>query len=203
MLVYLIIGFSYGFAAAVQPGPFQTFLISQSLKIGWRRTAPATFAPLLSDLPIAVLVLAVLSKIPLWAENMLHLVGGIFVIYLAYGAFQTWLHFKNIKTDTSHSIQQTIWKGMMVNLLNPAPYIGWSFVMGPLLLKGWREAPLNGFVLIIAFYGTMIITTIGIIILLSGARNLGPKIDRSLIGVSALALAGFGIYQFWLGVSAL
>ncbi len=203
MLVYLIIGFSYGFAAAVQPGPFQTYLISQSLKIGWRRTAPATFAPLLSDLPIAVLVLVVLSKIPLWAENMLHLVGGMFVLYLAYGAFKTWLYFKNINSETSHSIQQTVWKGMVVNLLNPAPYIGWSFVMGPLLLKGWREASINGFVLLIAFYCTMIITTIGIIMLFSSARNLGSRIDRSLIGISALALAGFGIYQLWLGVKVL
>jgi threonine/homoserine/homoserine lactone efflux protein len=144
-----------------------------------------------------------LSKIPLWAENMLHLVGGIFVLYLAYGAFKTCLNFKNINTNSSHSIQQAIWKGMIVNLLNPAPYIGWSFVMGPLLLKGWREAPVNGFVLIIAFYGTMIITTIGIIMLFSSARNLGPRIDRSLIGISALALAGFGFYQLWLGLQML
>jgi threonine/homoserine/homoserine lactone efflux protein len=36
MLLYLLQGITYGFAAAVQPGPLQTYLISQTLRNGWR-----------------------------------------------------------------------------------------------------------------------------------------------------------------------
>jgi len=39
---YFIMGVVYAFAAAVQPGPFQAYLISQSLSHGWRRTILAS-----------------------------------------------------------------------------------------------------------------------------------------------------------------
>jgi hypothetical protein len=32
------------------------------------------------------------------------------------------------------------------------------------------------------------------------ARNIGPKINRALLGVSAAALFCFGLYQLWLGM---
>lgn len=63
MLFHLAQGAVYGFAAAVQPGPFLAYLISQTLRNGWRRTLPVVLAPLLSDGPIIVLVLFVLSRI--------------------------------------------------------------------------------------------------------------------------------------------
>ena len=72
MLGYLILGITYAFTAAVQPGPFQTYLISQTLSNGWRSTLPAAIAPLLSDGPIIILVLLVLSRMPGWLEQ-----GGI------------------------------------------------------------------------------------------------------------------------------
>ena len=50
--VYVIQGIGYGFAAAVQPGPFQTYVIAQTLNSAWRNTLPAAFAPLISDGPI-------------------------------------------------------------------------------------------------------------------------------------------------------
>ena len=40
MWLYIVQGIGYGFAAAVQPGPFQTYLISQALLKGWKRGAP-------------------------------------------------------------------------------------------------------------------------------------------------------------------
>ena len=52
MLLYLILGFALAFAAAVQPGPIQAYLVTQALSHGWRRTLPAAFSPLVSDGPI-------------------------------------------------------------------------------------------------------------------------------------------------------
>jgi threonine/homoserine/homoserine lactone efflux protein len=95
--------------------------------------------------------------------------------------------------------QQTVLKAALVNILNPAPYLGWSLVMGPLLLAGWRETPANGIALLVGFYGTMVISLAGIIVLFAAARNLGPQVSRALLGVSALALACFGVYELWLG----
>ena len=203
MVFYIIFGLTYGFAAAVQPGPLQTYFISQALRIGWKRTLPATFAPVITDLPIAVLVILLLSRMPDWLEQVLHLSGGVFVLYLAFGTFMTWKNFDVNKTVVVQSSQTTVLKAVFVNFLSPGPYLGWSLVLGPLMLKGWREAPANGIALVTAFYGTMIITSMVIIILFSAAKNLGPRVDRIMILLSAFALACFGFYQLWLGINTL
>lgn len=89
MWIYLLQGISYGFAAAVQPGPLSTYLVSETLKSGWRRTLPAVFAPLLSDGPIAALMLLLLSRTPNRLLQLMSLPGGIFVLCLAFGAWET------------------------------------------------------------------------------------------------------------------
>ncbi len=202
MLVYLILGITYGFAAAVMPGPLSTYLISQALTNGWRRTLLAAFAPLLSDGPIILLVLLILTRLPLWFEQLLRFSGGFFVLYLAVGAAKAWRVYDQRKALRVESSRQSLVRAATVNLLNPNPYLSWTLVLGPLLLKGWREAPGNGLALLASFYGTMILMMVMIVVLFSAAGNLGPKVNRSLIGVSALALACFGMYQLWLGVTS-
>jgi threonine/homoserine/homoserine lactone efflux protein len=202
MTAYLILGMTYAFAAAVQPGPFLTYLISQTLANGWRRTIPAAFAPLLSDVPIIALVLLVLSRMPVWLVQVLQCAGGVFLLTLAFGAFTTWRNYNAEETIKNKSIRQTVFKAAVVNLLNPAPYIGWSLVMGPLLLKGWREAPANGIALLAGFYAVLIFITLGIMLLFSAARTIGPRVSRALVGLSAIVLTFFGLYEIWLGIGA-
>lgn len=202
MVGYLFLGITYAFAAAVQPGPFQTYLISQTLSNGWRRTIPAAFAPLLSDGPIILLVLLVLSRMPTWLAQSLQFAGGIFLLYLALGAFKTWRNFNEKNAIQNQTGGQTAIKGALINLLNPNPWLAWSLVLGPLLLKGWREAPGNGISLLVGFYVTMILVTLGIMLLFTAARNLGPRVSRTLVGISAVAIACFGFYELWLGLKA-
>ncbi len=99
MLAYLIQGIGYGFAAAVQPGPFQTYLISQTLNRGWRHTLPAALAPLVSDGPIIIISLAILSQVPPWFERIISLAGGLFILFLAYNALIAWRDFEKHATE--------------------------------------------------------------------------------------------------------
>jgi threonine/homoserine/homoserine lactone efflux protein len=202
MLSYVIFGMAYAFAAAVQPGPLQTYLISQSLSHGWRRTLPAAFSPLISDGPVIVLVLLVLSRVPAWLTQWLRCAGGVFVLYLAFSAAKTWRTYNAKDITRAPSKRQSVLRAAMVNLLNPNPYISWSLVMGPLLLKGWREAPAHGIGLLVGFYAVMVLSLAGIIALFAMARNLGPRVNRALIALSAVALACFGCYLLWSGVLA-
>ena len=94
LLPILIMAGGYAFASAVQPGPFLAYLVSQSLTHGWRRTLPAAFAPFLSDGPIIVVVLFILTRLPAALLIYLRLAGGVFLLYLAYGAFQSWRTFR-------------------------------------------------------------------------------------------------------------
>jgi threonine/homoserine/homoserine lactone efflux protein len=201
MLIYIVIGLTYGFAAAVQPGPFSTFLISQTLKNGWRKTIPAIFSPLLSDIPIAILTLLILSSISHDFIKWLHILGGIFIIYLASGVYKSWrsLNKENYRFDEP---QVSIYKGALVNLLNPNPYLGWSFVMGPLIIEGWHKAIMNSFALVISFYLSMFFCLFVLIFVFHHAKRVGPRVNYYLLAASFIALAGFGIYQLWIGITA-
>ena len=158
---------------------------------------------LLSDIPIAVLVLLVLSSMPTWLVQVLQFGGGAFLLFLAVGAYKTWRDYTPEKPIGNKTVRQTVLKAALVNLLNPAPYIGWSLVMGPLLLKGWREAPFKGVALLAGFYSVLILVSLGIMLLFSAARRTGPKIGRILVGLSAIALTLFGLYEIWSGIIAI
>lgn len=203
MLFYLIFGITYGFAAAVMPGPLMTYLISQTLTNGFRRTFPAVFAPLISDGPIAALVLLILIQVPAGAVQFLRFSGGLFILYLAFGAIKAWRNYDSTKIVEDQSTRKSALNAALVNVLNPNPYLGWSLVLGPLLLKGWQETAVNGIALLAGFYLTMIVTLVGIILLFGAARNIGPKVNRIMIGLSAIALACFGFYQLGLGAMSL
>jgi threonine/homoserine/homoserine lactone efflux protein len=200
MWVYLIQGIVYGFAAAVQPGPFQAYLISQTLSNGWRQTLPAALAPLISDGPIILLTLVALSYVPVWFQRFLYIAGGLFILYLAYSAFVAWRNFDEVGIATPSAGRQSAIRAAMMNALSPGPYLYWSLVTGPILLAGWRQAPVNGLGFLVSFYATIVLTLIAIIVVFGTARRFGPKVNRMLVGVSAIALAGFGIYQLWLGL---
>jgi threonine/homoserine/homoserine lactone efflux protein len=200
MWPYILQGIGYGFAAGVQPGPLQTYIISQTLIKGWRRVLPAALAPLISDGPIIAICLFVLSQVPLWLQRFLYIAGGLFVLYLAYGAYQTWKNFEPNIPSIESGIQQNLLKAAFVNLLNPSPYIFWTLVTGPILLAGWHETPIYGVGFIASFYLTMILCLIALILVFGTMRQLGPKVNRVLLGVSAIALFCFGLYQLWLGI---
>jgi threonine/homoserine/homoserine lactone efflux protein len=203
MWLYLFQGVGYGLAAASQPGPLQTYLVSQSVTCGWRRTLPAALAPLLSDGPIVTLCLLALSQMPAWLERFLYIAGGSFVLYLAYGTYKSWKNFEMQVPQTESMSSQSVFKAALTNILNPNPYIYWSLVTGPILIKGWRETPANGIGFLAGFYLTMISSLAGLILVFSLSSRFGPKFSRTLLGISALALLCFGLYQLWLGMMAL
>lgn len=203
MWTYIALGIGYGFAAAVQPGPLQTYLISQSLTKGWRKSLASALAPLISDGPIIALCILVLSQVPVWLQNFLYIAGGLFVLYLAYGTYRSWKNFDPHLPAPDTDSGQTLLKAALTNLLAPGAYIFWTLVTGPILIRGWRETPLNGISLLLGFYVTMILSLCAIIIVFGSARQLGPKVNHALLGISAIALFGFGLYQLWLGITGL
>lgn len=200
MWLYLFQGIGFGFAAASQIGPFQTFLISQALTRGWKRALPGAFAPFISDGPIVLLSVLVLSQLPEWAQRVMYILGGLFVLYLAYGSYKSWRNFDETLAHPELSGQQTILKAAMTNLLSPGAYLFWMFVTGPILVQGWRETPINGLGLVLGFYTSFILCLIAMIVVFGAASKLGPKLTRALLGVSCIVLFGFGLFQLWKGI---
>lgn len=192
MLQSILFAGGYALAAGLQPGPLQAFLLSRTFSAGWKRTLPAALAPLLSDGPIALAVLLVVGQLSPAAQQGLRLAGGVLLLYLAWTAFRRTQD--SVQSAASGSTPRTVFEAVMVNLLNPNPYLGWALVLGPALLAAWRRRPAEGIALLVTFYGVLVTTTAAFIVLAGTARLLSPRARRALLGVSAFVLAGLGVY---------
>jgi threonine/homoserine/homoserine lactone efflux protein len=195
MLEYLVFGCAFALAAAVQPGPLQAFLLAQVVQKGWKRTLPAACAPLISDGPVALLVLLVLRRLPNGMDRVLQAAGGVLLLGFGVAAYRRWRRREGNPSDGRATGPRTLMQATVVNLLNPGPYVGWSLILGPKVLSAWREGPANAVVLLIAFYGTMVMMLALTIVLFGTTRFLGPRGQRRLILASGIALAALGAYQ--------
>jgi len=203
MLKHIAIGGGLAFAAAVQPGPLQAYLLSRVAAIGWRRTLPASLAPLLSDGPIALLALLILGRLSPVAQAVLRTAGGVLLLYLAQRAFRNWRANGPDSQEKREKAPRTLLEATLVNILNPNPYLGWSLVLGPVVVAAWRESPGEGVAVVVAFYATMVTMLAASIFAFGSARLLGRKLQRILLLVSALILASLGVYQLVMGVQSL
>lgn len=192
---YLLPGLAFGFAAAAQPGPMMMYFIFSTLKSGWKKTLPAVFAPLVTDGPIALVCLSILGNLPGQILPFIQFAGGLFILYIAFRSAKHWKQNKHEVEGKGISTQGTLLNAIVVNFLNPGPWLGWSLVIGPLFLKGWQENPVNGISLLAGFYGTMFLFSALVIVSFHQMRERIPKLQHLLLGLSVIFLALFGIYQ--------
>jgi threonine/homoserine/homoserine lactone efflux protein len=198
LLSFFLQGLALGLTAAASPGPFQAYLISQSLAGGWRRGAPVAFAPLISDGPIIIAVLLLLDQLPSLLIRTISLVGGLFVLYLAWGLWQKWRvgavdSDPNVSVDSQPgSARAVLLKGVLMNLLSPGPYTFWTLVNGPILLEASRVSIFSASAFLFSFYGMLIGGMLLIAMVFHQARRLGRRLVRGLTLTSILILVIFG-----------
>jgi threonine/homoserine/homoserine lactone efflux protein len=196
MLEYILIGGGFAFAAAAQPGPLQAFLLSRVAAAGWRRTLPAAFAPVISDGPIAALMLMLLHQVARGFENFLRGAGGLVLLYFAVRTFLDWRRAKDGIEREQPSSPKTLFQAVGVNFINPGPWIGWSFIMGPQALRAWAEAPIYAIALVVAFYVVMVVSLSLFIILVGTTAFFGPRGRRGLLLAASIVLVGIAVYSF-------
>jgi threonine/homoserine/homoserine lactone efflux protein len=202
LFFYVLQGATLALSATIMPGPFQTFLISRALRNGWLRTLPAAFAPLVTDGPIIALVLFVLTQTPPWFLEALRIAGGLFILYLSRGILLSLRSTREVPVPDADAARRSFLEAVVINALNPNPYIFWSVVAGPIVLSGWREAPHLGIGFLAGFYGTFVCSLSLFIITFATAGRLDPRVNLTLRIISGLALAAFGIYQMAAGLGS-
>ena len=203
MIAYLLQGVTFGFAAAVQPGPFQAYYILQTLQYGWRRTIALACVPLLSDLPVIVLVVFVLAALPASWVDALRIAGGAFLLYLAARALASVRSAAENSDAPGGAQPRGLLQAALINLLNPNPYLFWGLVTGPILIEGWKRSLVYGIGFVAAFYAVMIAFNAAFIRVVSTARAFEARVQRVLIVFSAAGLAAFGVYQLWMGIAGM
>ena len=191
ILIQRAVGF--GVAAGSTPGPLLTYIINETLLHGWRHSVFIIFTPLLTDAPIILLSVLVLDQFPDGVLTAISIVGGLFVLWMAYGSWKRSNQAVVINTDAVKLRRYSIARGMMVNLLSPAPYIFWGTVTGPLLVEALDESLWWGLAFLAAFYGPFMATMALIALVFNRMRHLNERIVRGLLRFAALLLMFFGL----------
>lgn len=202
-MIFLTQGIALGLYAAIMPGPLQFYLFGQTLQVGWKRTLPAALAPLFSDGPVVALMLFVMAQMPAWLVSAMRLVGGLFILYLAWGAYTA---NRNLAPDGDRSQGasiQSLARAVFMNLLNPNVYIFWATIGAPIVLDGWTRSAWSGWSFILGMYGVLIPATAGLIVLFGTVGNLKPSVRRWVGLGLAVLLAAIGIYQLATGMTGL
>jgi len=194
-MYFLTQGIVFGLYAAFLPGPMQAFLLSQIIRAGWKRTLPLALVPLASDGPVMISLFFLLSQLPAWFTNVLRIIGGVFILYLAWDAYKTSRKKVDISIDSAplNLPQASFIKGVTMNLLNPNVYIFWATIGVPTILTGWQISPWHGISFALGFYATMIPMTMLWIVLLGTVGYLKPSIQKIISWgiVVLLVIVGF------------
>jgi len=201
MVIYVLQGAVLALSATIMPGPFQAFLLSKALRNGWKRTLPAAFAPVATDGPIIVLVMLVLTRMPQLLVDLQHIAGGLFILYIAKG-MMTAFNREVFSEPSPAAARKSFFQAVVINALNPNPYIFWTMVGGPIILSGWRESPGLGIGFIVGFFGTFVIGLSVLIVMFATAGKISPRANTVLRVIAAVILLGFGLYQIGIGIQA-
>jgi threonine/homoserine/homoserine lactone efflux protein len=220
IMPYLSQGLGYGFLAGVTIGPFLGYIINIVLTRGWRRTLPLVTIPPLIDTPIIILMVFLLGALPEFVLDIMSVVGGSFVLWLGWSTWKDNQDARDARQEMKRkSIHDTgrftmpeslgasmgliYLRGMLVNALNPAPYLFWSTVSGPILLDGIRDGGAPYAAIFLISYYSMFLSLIAVLmIVVERIGNLDERMNRYLLPVTivlmivlGLGLVGAGLFD--------
>ena len=196
----LVTGIIFGLSGGLTPGPLFTFIISETLKYGAREGVKIAFVPILSDLPIVLItiyVISMLTKIDI-IIGFISLSGAVYLVFLAIEG----IRFKGTTLDVEKVKPQSIRKGIIINLLNPNPYIFWFTIGAPTVISGAKLS----FVAPVAFVTGMYLFLVGSKIMLAILVGRSKIFLRSrlyiytirILGITLLIFAGIFMHRAWI-----
>jgi threonine/homoserine/homoserine lactone efflux protein len=169
MIAALMAGLVLGLSAGLSPGPLSVLVIAQTLRHSTWEGCKVAFAPLFTDAPIILLAMFALTQVRSQTIlGSLSFAGGCFLLYLAWESWRT----RGVALAAQSDAPQSILRGMMVNFLNPNPYIFWLTVGAPTTLKAWADTPLAAIGFIAGFYLCLVGSKILLAVLVGRSRRL-------------------------------
>jgi threonine/homoserine/homoserine lactone efflux protein len=204
MINFLTMGSILGLSAGFAPGPLLTLVISETLQHDIKSGVKVALAPMITDLPIIMLTLFILVKLSGFHKvlGIISCMGGVFVLYLGWQSMVT----KGVELDLQGTRSRSLAKGIIVNTLNPHPYLFWFGVGGPTVTKAMNLGMVAPLAFIGSFYVLLVGSKIVIALLVGKSRSFligkGYIYTMRLLGVALCALAiilfrdGFKLLEF-------
>ncbi len=154
MLTLAVTGVVFGLAAGVTPGPLLTLVVTESLRGGVRAGVRVAAAPLLTDAPIVLVSVLLLTRVTGTTVLGALALGGALLL--------GWLAWDSLTVTAPEAVAEpaqrgsALAKGAAVNLLNPHPYLFWIGIGGPTLLGAWDEGAATAVAFLAAMYGCLV-----------------------------------------------
>jgi threonine/homoserine/homoserine lactone efflux protein len=194
MLAFALQGLGLGFTAVATPGPLQTFLINTTLAQGWRRSLVIVLTPLVTDIPIVLVIVFLLGELPAAIIRPLQIFGGLFLLWIAYGAYRQLRAGVTFGASGEASGSgRTLGQSVVMSWLSPGPYLFWATINGPLLKQGLAESVLHGLAFLIGFYGTFVGMLTVLVFVFDRMRQLDPRVTRGMLAASIVILVIFSL----------
>ena len=198
-LTYIITGTVLGLTAGISPGPLLTLVISETLKRGCKAGVGIALVPLLSDIPIVLASIFILSKIANFhlLLGVLTCIGAVFVAYLGFESFTV----RGLNPNIGGNHLTSFGKGVMINILSPYPYLFWGSVGGPLVLKAIGVNPMHGVTFLFTFYLFLVSSKVIVALVVGRSKLLATeKAFKITIRTLGGILFGFAIYLLYEGL---
>ena len=191
MWTFAVTGVVFGLAAGLSPGPLLTLVVTESLRGGTRAGMRVAAAPLLTDGPIVLVSVVLLTRVASSGIlDVLALAGALFLAYLAWDS----LTAKAPEAAARAPRRSALTKGAFVNVLNPHPYLFWVGIGGPTLLGAWEQSAAHALSFVVGMYGCLVgskmVVAWGVG---KGSRLLESRAYVYLVRALGLALAVFAV----------
>lgn len=199
----LLLAATLGLGSGLSPGPLLTLVIKATLERGFMAGARVASAPLVTDLPIIVVSVFFLTRIPDSALSGISVVGGVFVVYLGVDAVAAALKAAPA-ADAGPDVPaaRDLWQGALVNILSPHPWLAWLSVLGPLTLDLWHQSRVLAGAFVALFYAGLIGSKVAIAAAVArGRRHLRGRWYRAALLACGLTLVVLGLLLFTHGIA--
>jgi len=183
---FLISGIILGLAAGISPGPLLVLVFSETLKYGKMEGIKIAISPLITDFPIVVFVLFILSNLMKYnlVVGTISLCGACYLMYLGVEHLRAEIN----KFEVNLAKKDALKRGAIANFLSPHPYLFWLSVGGPMIFKS-LEIHISGTILfVLGFYSLLIGSKIGIALIVEKSASFLRKKQYIYI-VRALGIA--------------
>ena len=202
MIQFLTIGTVLGLSAGFAPGPLLTLVIAETLQHDIKSGFKVAIAPIITDLPIIILTLLLLSKLSNFHDilGVISLIGGCFILYMGYESIRT----KGIELNLKKLKPDSLKKGVLANALNPHPYLFWLSVGAPTMTKAMSLSNSAPLAFIISFYAFLVGSKVVLAILVGKSKSfLSDKVYLYIMRFLGLVLCLFSLVLFYDGLKLL
>jgi len=195
-LGFLISGVVFGLAAGIAPGPLLALVFSETLKYGKKEGLKVAISPLITDLPIVVFVLFMLSTLSSLIEynfviGVVSLFGACYLIYLGVEN----LRVKTTKFEVELTKGGALKRGVIVNFLNPHPYLFWLSIGCPMIFESLDMHISATILFILGFYSLLIGSKTAIVLVVEKSKSfIRSKYYLHIVRALGIALILFALF---------